>query len=115
MARTEDLTIVEGADATIKVFIVDTNGAAKDINNKLFSGGMKKTYSDPTTISFSTAVVDANGGVIQLSLNSTQTSTLDTSVRYVYDVVMYESGNTNIERIMDGKVFIKPSVTILGS
>ena len=120
MSRTTDLTIVQGTDVKIKVLVQDENGNAKDVTNKSFDGGLKKRYTDPanTEIGFAFTVLDAAGGVVQLSLTNSQTSGLDSTIRYVYDVVMYEqSGETisEVQRILDGKVIISPSVTIVGS
>jgi len=112
--RTEDLTVNQNTDVSIKINVTSANGAALDINDKLFSGSMKKRYTDATSISFGTAINNANTGVITLTLTNAQTSALDADARYVYDVMMYESGNTNIEKILDGKVFVRSSVTEVG-
>ena len=114
--RTEDLTVNQNTDVSIKINVTSANGAAMDINDKLFSGSMKKRYADAsnTAISFGTSITNANNGVITLSLTSAQTTALDADTRYVYDVMMYDSGNTNIEKILDGKVFVRSSVTSVG-
>jgi hypothetical protein len=114
MSRVEDLTVVQGTDSNFKLLMVEANGDPKDLTGKLFSASMKKTYSDATSIDFTTTVLNANAGSISLELSSDQTADLDYTIRYVYDVMMYESGNTNIENILSGKVFIKPSVTRVG-
>lgn len=114
MVRTEDLTVTQGTDVNIRLLITEPNGNAKSLTNKLFSASMKKSYNDSTSIDFSTSVDDANAGILTLSLTSDQTLGLDYNVRYVYDVMMYETGNTSIENILAGKVFVKPSVTRVG-
>lgn len=115
MARLEDLTIYQGTDTNIKLNIADTDGTPKDLSTKLFSASLKKSYSSSETpVEFTTTVIDAVNGVITLSLDDTQTAALDHTRRYVYDVFMYESGNTNIEAILEGKVFVKPTVTRVG-
>ena len=115
MARTEDLTVDQNTDFTVKLNLTGTNDAALDLTSKSFSASMKKTYTDTTTIDFTVNVLDAAAGSLSLSLSSTQTSGLDTSIRYVYDVLMYEAGNTNITKVLDGKVFVKPSATEVGA
>lgn len=114
MARIEDLTVTQGTDANFKIYITDSDGDAKDISAKFFSASMKKSYSDTTSIDFTTIINNANGGILTLSLTNEQTADLDYTTRYVYDVMMYESGNTAVENILIGKVFIKPSVTRIG-
>jgi hypothetical protein len=114
--RTEDLTIIQGNDTSISLQIFGTDGEPDDINNKLFQGGLKSSYtSTESIVNFGVEVIDANVGSIAISLTSTQTAALKGDTRYVYDVVMYESGNTQVERVLDGKIFVRPSVTILGS
>jgi hypothetical protein len=115
MARTEDLTVDQNTDFTFKLNLTDTNGDALDITNKSFAASMKKTYSDTTTIDFTTTIISAPGGSMSISLTSAQTGALDESIRYVYDVLMYEAGNTNITKVLDGKVFVKPSATEVGA
>jgi len=115
MSRTSDLTIVQGTDVSIRVNIQDVDGDAIDISAKLFAGGLKKNFSDASSIDFSTTVIDAPTGIISINLTNAQTTALDPNTRYVYDVVMYEAGNVEVQRILDGKVIIKPAVTIVGA
>jgi len=114
MASNEDLTLTQGTDARFKINIKDENGDVKDLSGKSFIGGLKKSYTDSTTISFSTAVVNADAGEIRISLDNDQTAELDSSTRYVYDVFMYDSGNTNVTEVVSGKVFVVPSVSRVG-
>ena len=114
--RAEDLTIVQGTDAVFRINIQEPDGTPKDVTSQLFSASLKKSYTslDSTKIDFTTTVVDSANGIITIGLNSDTTATLDHSARYVYDVFMYASGNTNIISILEGKVFVKPSVTRVG-
>lgn len=115
MARTQDLTFSQGTDANLKLFLKDTAGVIIDLNSKQFSGNLKKSYTTTEdAIPFTVNIVDANNGIITLGLTSTQTAALDHQRRYVYDLMMYESGNTQIEVIVEGKVFVKPTVTRIG-
>ena len=114
MAITQDLTLTQGTDARFKINIKDETGAAKDISGKSFVAGAKKSYSDSTTISFTTVVLDAAAGQIRISLDNDQTAGLDSSIRYVYDVFMYDAGNTNVTEVVSGKIFVEPSVSRVG-
>jgi len=113
-ARSEDLTVVQGTDALFKINIKDTSGNAFDVSSKSFSASLKKSYSadDATAINFTTAISNAVGGVISISLSDTQTLALDVNTRYVYDVMMYNTaGSTEITNFLKGKVFVEASVT----
>lgn len=112
--RTEDLTVTQGTDALFKISIKDSAGAAFDVSAKAFSAAMKKSFSSPdnTKIEIQTNIANDELGIISLALSNEVTATLDTSSRYVYDVMMYDRGtNTEIITILSGKVFVKASVT----
>lgn len=116
MAQEEDITIDKGSDVTIELHLVNKNGTAKNLGNHTIAGKMKKTYSasDSDATVFTTAVVSpAESGIATLSLTNTQTDLL-TAGRYVYDVeVSYEDsdGDTIVERVLQGKITVTPSVT----
>lgn len=114
MSRIEDLTLYQGTDATFRLNIQDSNGDPKDLTDMVFSSSMKKTYASTESIDFQTSIIDANAGILSMSLTNEQTVLLDHSTRYVYDVMMYKTGNTDVTNIMSGKVFVLPTVTRVG-
>ena len=81
---------------------------------------LKKNYSDSAgeATAFTSVVTNTTGGIATLSLSNTQTDALKAG-RHVYDVelsnVDSSSGNTIIERILEGRVQITPSVTKWGN
>ena len=116
MATYEEFTIDQGADVAIELELVDTNGAVKNLTNYSVAAKMKKNYNSDSddTLDF-TAIIPtpATDGKITLSLTNTQTDTLK-SGRYVYDVeISYADSddNTIIERILEGRIQVTPSVT----
>lgn len=114
--RAEDLTIVQGTDATFRINIQEPDGTAKDVTSQFFYASLKKSHSaaDSSKIDFTTSVIDAANGIISLSLTSTETASLDHNARYVYDCFMAAAGNNDIQSILEGKIFVKPSVTRVG-
>jgi len=115
MAQYEEFTIDQGSDVAIEVHCIDGQGAAKNLSNYTPSAKMKKTYtsSDSDTTSFTAIVSDTTGGVITLSLTNTQTDALSKG-RYVYDVELSfldSASNTIVERILEGRIQVTPSVT----
>ena len=106
MAVYQEFTIDQGSDATIELHLVDKNGTAKNLTGYTVTARLKKNYSD--------SAGEATGGIATLSLSNTQTDALKAG-RHVYDVelsnVDSSSGNTIIERILEGRVQITPSVT----
>ena len=116
MATYEEITLDQGADASISLELVNADGSKKDLSNYTISGKIKKNYSDSSgeaTAWTTTIVSPSTNGVCTLSLTNTQTGNLKAG-RYVYDVeASYEdsSATTIIERILEGIVTVTPSVT----
>jgi len=115
MAQYEEFTIDQGSDVAIEIHCIDGQGATKNLANHTPSAKMKKTYtsSDSDTTSFTAIVSDTTAGVITLSLTNTQTDALAKG-RYVYDVELSfldSDSNTIVERILEGRIQVTPSVT----
>ena len=115
MAQYEEFTIDQGADVTIELNLVDKNDAVKNLAGYSLAAKLKKNYNsgDSDTTSFTTLIDNASSGIASISLNNTQTNALK-SGRYVYDVELSfqdSSGNTIIERILEGRIQVSPSVT----
>ena len=79
------------------------------------SGRVKKNYnsdSSDTTV-FTTQITSNTGGTAILSLTNAQTDALKAG-RHVYDVEIAHndsSGNTIVERVLEGRIQVTPSVT----
>ena len=115
MAQYEEFTIDQGSDVAIEIHCVDKNDAKKDLSGRSVTAKLKKNYnsSDSDTTSFTTLISNAAEGIITISLTNTQTDALKTG-RYVYDVELSfvdSSSNTIIERILEGRIQVSPSVT----
>ena len=116
MATYEEFNIDQGTDVAIQLDLVDMSGAVKNLTNYSVAAKMKKNYnSDSDDTQDFTAIIPtpATNGKITLSLTNTQTDALKAG-RYVYDVeISYadSDGNTIIERILEGRIQVNPSVT----
>jgi len=117
MATYEEITIDQGADVTIELHLVDINGAAKNLTGYSVAAKMKKNYNSDSsdTTTFTTGInSDATTGICTLSLTNTQTDALKAPGKYVYDVeISYvdSDANTIIERVLEGRIQVTPSVT----
>lgn len=69
----------------------------------------KSYYSANTTATFDTSV-DASNNIINLHLDSNVTANIAPG-RYVYDVIVNDSANNIITRVLEGIVDVSPSVT----
>jgi len=115
MATYEEITIDQGSDVTIQLELIDENGAQKDLAGHSVAAKMKKNYNsgDSDTTSFSSIITNPNTGLVNLTLTNTQTDALKAG-RYVYDVELSfqdSSSNTIVERILEGRIQVTPSVT----
>jgi hypothetical protein len=117
MATYEEITIDQGADVTIELHLVDVTGAAKDLTDHTVAAKMKKNYNSDSsdTTTFTTGInADATTGICTLSLTNAQTDALKAPGKYVYDVeISYvdSDGDTIIERVLEGRIQVTPSVT----
>lgn len=115
MAQYEDITIDQGTDFAMELSLVNRNQTTKDLSNHSVAGKLKKTYNSDSadTHDFTVTIATPTDGVATLSLTNTVTDALKPG-RYVYDVELSfndSSGNPIIERILEGKAFVTPSVT----
>jgi hypothetical protein len=116
MAQQEDLEIDQGADVAIELYVDSADGSVKNLTDMTLAATMKLSYNadSSNTVSFGTAITNAAGGVCLLTLTNTQTNALKPKKRYVYDVELSfidDSGNSLVERLLEGSIYVNPSVT----
>ena len=116
MAQYEEFVIDQGTDIALELHLVENDGSVKDLTDHTISAKLKKTYSSDSddTLDFTSAIATpATDGVVTLSLTNTQTDSLKAG-KYVYDVELSfidSDENTIIERILEGRAVVTPSVT----
>jgi len=115
MAQYEEFTIDQGADVAIELHLVDKNDATKNVSNHTITAKLKKNYNSDSadTIDFTTAITNPTNGIALLSLTNAQTDALKIG-RYVYDVELSfadSDGEIIVERILEGRMQVSPSVT----
>lgn len=116
MAVYEEFTIDQGSDIAIQLDLINEDGSPKDLNNTAIRAYIKKSYSmsDDSAVKFTGTIINpASDGIATISLTNAQTNTLKKG-RYVYDVELYfkDSNNqTYIERILEGRIQVTPSVS----
>lgn len=116
MAHYEDLTIDQGTDVTIDIYLVNPDGTKKDLTGYFPAARMALGYDadSDSKIAFSAAVKSpSTDGIVNLSLTNTQTANLKHKKRYVYDVEIKKDsdGTTLVERVLEGLITVTPQVT----
>ena len=114
MAEYEKFTIDMGSDVAIQLELVDTSGNPKNLTDYSAAAKMKRNYNSDSadTTDFAVAIEPTNG-IVTLSLTNVQTDALRVG-NYVYDAeISYVDSNeaTIVERILEGKIRVSPSVT----
>lgn len=116
MAQYEEIVIDQGADVAIEIHLINKDGTAKNLTNHAITAKLKKTYNSDSadTLNFASIVSNpASSGIATLSLTNLETDQLK-SGKYVYDVEMSfvdSDSNTIIERVLEGRITVTPSVT----
>jgi len=114
MAEYEKFTFDKGSDIAVQLELVDVNGNKKNLTNYSAAAKMKRNYNSDSsdTTDFAVAITPSDG-IVTLSLTNQQTDLLRVG-NYVYDVeISYQDSNSNtiVERILEGKIRVSPSVT----
>ena len=116
MARYEELTIDKGSDVAFELHLNNEDGTVKDLSGHTGSAKMKKSYNSDSdnTFDFTTIVADpATKGILTLTMTSSLTDTIKAG-RYVFDTEITfndSDGNPIVERILEGRIHVTPSVT----
>lgn len=118
MARREDITIDQGSDIEIELYLENADGTPKSLVNYSAAAQMRRTIntSDSDAINFTVNIKQPEtAGIVQLSLTNQQTSAI-TAARYLYDVELSHldsDGIEFVEVIMSGVIKVTPSITRL--
>jgi len=117
VAYYEDIVIDQGSDFAVEIHLVETDGSKKSLVDHAVAAKLKKTFTSDSadTYTFTSIVAQpATDGIITISLTNEQTDTLKPKKKYVYDVELSfvdSDGNTIIERVLEGRADVTPSVT----
>jgi hypothetical protein len=116
MAKYEEFTVDQGSDVAIEVHLADIYGNPKDLSAYSAQAKLKKNYNSDSsdTLDFLCIVAQpSTDGIVTLSLTNAQTDALRPG-RYLYDVEIYfndSDGILVVERVLEGRVQVTPSVT----
>ena len=93
MATYEDFTIDQGSDLALQIELVEPDGSTKNLNGYTVSAKMKKTFRSTAadTVEFTSIVADPAESV---------------ELSYIG-----ADGETIVERVLEGKIKVNPSVT----
>lgn len=116
MSTYDEFDLNQGADFAMELHLEEQDGSVKDLTGYSVNSMAKRTYtsdSDNTFIFNSIIVEPETDGIITLELTNEQTDAMKKG-NYVFDVEISfvdSDNNTIIERVLEGILNVKPSVT----
>ena len=110
MAAYVEITIEQGANLTSTVTVTDTQGDAVNLTTYSASAQLRKSYYSSSANTLTAIITGNANGQITLSMTAANTSNL-TPGRYVYDLIIRNSTDNSVTRVVEGTAVVLPSVT----
>lgn len=108
MATKANLVIDQGSTFSTDLNMTDDNGDPMNLTGYTAASQIRKWYTSVSPSATFSSSINANTGVITLSLTSAQTNNL-VAGRYVYDVEL--TTGSVVSRIVEGIITVTPQVT----
>jgi len=110
-AAYSDLYLEQGTTFVTSVTLDGNNGEPYNLNYfTVRSQARRSYYSSNATLTFTSTITDAAKGVIQLSATPSVTANVPAG-KLVYDVLLTDSNSNTVTRVLEGQIFVSPSVT----
>ncbi len=110
MAAYVEITIEQGANLTSTVTVNDTQGDSVNLTTYSASAQLRKSYYSSSANTLTATITGNANGQITLSMTAANTSSL-TPGRYVYDLIIRNSVDNSVTRVVEGTAVVLPSVT----
>ena len=110
MAAYVEITIEQGANLTSTVNVNDTQGDAINLSTYSASAQIRKSYYSSSANTLSAIITGNANGQITLSMTAANSAAL-TPGRYVYDLIITNSVDNSVTRVVEGTAVVLPSVT----
>jgi hypothetical protein len=110
LAAYVEITIEQGANLTSTVTVNDTQGDSVNLSTYSASAQLRKSYYSSSANTLTASITGNANGQITLSMTAANTSNL-TPGRYVYDLIIRNSTDNSVTRVVEGTAVVLPSVT----
>jgi len=110
LAAYVEITIEQGANLTSTVTVNDTQGDSVNLTTYSASAQLRKSYYSSSANTLSAIITGNANGQITLSMTAANTANL-TPGRYVYDLIITNSTDNSVTRVVEGTAVVLPSVT----
>ncbi len=111
-----NLDIIQGSTFSAQLFAKDANGTAINLAGYNVRGVIKYNYGTGLSLVNLSPTVNTPSpytlasGVIDVTVSAADTSSLPVTVG-VYDIEMYNNDETEVKKLLDGRVKVYPEVT----
>ena len=109
MATKVNIFADQGSDYNLDLTVKDDDGSVTDLSTFSANASFKKSYGTSQTHIFTTQILDATAGRIQLKLPAELSSNVAHG-RYVYDMTIDSPTLDSTRRIIEGVLTIRPKV-----
>lgn len=110
MAAYLEITIEQGANLTSTVTVSDTQGDAVNLTTYSASAQIRKSYYSSSANTLTATITGNSNGQITLSMTAANSAALSPG-RYVYDLIITNSVDNSVTRVVEGTAVVLPSVT----
>lgn len=111
-----NLDVIQGSTFSAQLFAKDENGTAINLTSYSVRGVMKYNYGTGIALVNlspsvnTTSPYTAVSGVIDVSISAANTASLPVTIG-VYDIEMYNNDETEVKKLLDGRIKVYPEVT----
>ena len=105
-----DLYLEQGATFSTTITIDDVYNNAFDLTRYTANSVIRKSYYSTNASAVFSTVISIGNGTLTLNMTPNVTSNIAAGT-YVYDAVIRDGIDNLTIRILEGKVFVSPSVT----
>jgi len=109
-AGTYNLSIEQGSTWELSLEVDVELGEDFNLTGYTVSSKLAKSHYDESPVTLGTSIWAPNTGGIKLYLSAEQTSLLDPSYEYIYDINIESSGGV-VTRLLQGRATISPGVS----
>lgn len=110
MAAYSEITIEQGANLTSTITVNDIQGDAVNLSTYTASSQLRKSYYSSSANTLTATITGNANGQITLSMTAANTAAL-TPGRYVFDLIITNSVDNSVTRVIEGTATVLPSVT----
>ena len=110
MAAYSEITIEQGANLTSTITVNDIQGDAVNLTTYSASSQLRKSYYSSSANTLTATITGNANGQITLSMTAANTAAL-TPGRYVFDLIITNSVDNSVTRVIEGTAIVLPSVT----